>query len=111
MSETTTGGRLPELLAEYADVGEQLADPSVHADANRARTLGRRYAQLAPVAATAADLDRARENLGAAQELSAEDASFATEAEELTTRIDELEAKLRELLIPKDPNDIKDVLL
>jgi len=110
MAEPTTG-RLSELLAEYADVGEQLADPGVHADAGRARTLGRRYAQLAPLAATAADLDATRDNLAAAQELATEDASFAAEADELITRIDELEAKLRELLLPKDPNDIKDVLL
>ena len=110
MSESGTG-RLPELLAEYADVGEQLADPAVHADAGRARTLGRRFAQLAPIAAAAADLEAARQDLTAALELAAEDAGFAAEAEELSVRIEELEAKLRELLLPKDPNDIKDVIL
>ena len=37
------------LVAEYADLERQLADPSVHADAGRARTLGRRYAELGPI--------------------------------------------------------------
>src|SRR6202008_3073102 len=47
----------------------------------------------------------------AARELAAEDQSFAAEADQLTSRIDELEGRLRELLLPKDPNDSKDVIL
>jgi peptide chain release factor 1 len=107
----TTPGKLPELLAEYAEVERDLADPAVHADAARARTLGRRFAELAPVMAAAAELDRARDDLAAAQELAAEDASFAAEAESLAGRIEELEGRLRQLLVPKDPNDSKDVIL
>jgi peptide chain release factor 1 len=103
--------RLPELLAEYADVEQALADPAVHADAGQARVLGRRFAQLAPIVAAAGELDAARADLATARELSAEDASFAAEADSLGTRIEELEARLRELLLPKDPNDAKDVIL
>jgi peptide chain release factor 1 len=102
---------LPELLAEYADVEKALADPAVHADAGRARTLGRRFAELSPIVAAAAELDSARADLATARELTLEDASFATEADSLAGRIDELEARLRELLLPKDPNDGKDVIL
>jgi len=104
-------GRLPELVAEYADVEKALSDPAVHADAGRARTLGRRFAELAPIVATAHELEAARNDLEAARELAAEDASFAAEAETLTVRIEELEARLRHLLLPKDPNDGKDVIL
>jgi peptide chain release factor 1 len=106
-----TAGKLAEVLAEYADVERQLADPAVHADAARARTLGRRFARLAPVRSTAEDLESARADLGTARELAGEDASFAAEAEVLQQRVTELEARLRELLLPKDPNDGKDVLL
>jgi peptide chain release factor 1 len=105
------GGRLPELIAEYADVERELSDPAVHADASRARTLGRRFAGLAPLVAAAAELDAAHENLGAARELALEDSSFAAEATQLEGRIAELETRLRQLLLPKDPNDTKDVLL
>ena len=107
----TAPGRLPELLAEYAEVEKALSDPSVHADAGRARTLGRRFAELAPIVATANELEAARADLAAAHELAAEDASFAAEAETLSGRIDELEGRLRHLLLPKDPNDSKDVIL
>ena len=104
-------GRLPELLAEYAEVETALADPAVHADANRARTLGRRFAQLAPIGGAANELDATRADLETARELAAEDAGFAAEAEQLSARIEELEARLRQLLLPRDPNDSKDVIV
>ena len=104
-------GRLPELLVEYADVEKALSDPAVHSDQTRARTLGRRFAELAPIRAAASELDVARGDLAAAQELASEDAAFATEADQAAGRITELEQRLRELLLPKDPNDSKDVIL
>jgi len=109
LSEGT--GRLADLLAEYADVEKQLADPAVHADQSAARRLGRRFAELAPVAAASHDLDTARADLSAARELAAEDPAFGAEADALVTRIAELEDRLRELLLPRDPNDGKDVIM
>src|SRR5215212_12181339 len=103
--------RLAGLLAEHAALETELADPAVHADQARARRLGRRYAQLARVAETARSLDQARGDLAAARELAAEDSSFAAEATHLEQRIDELTARLSELLLPKDPDDDKDVIL
>jgi peptide chain release factor 1 len=108
---TESPGRLQDLITEYADVERQLSDPAVHADAGRARTLGRRFAELAPVRATATELDAARADLDAARELATEDSSFAAEARGLEQRIDDLEARLRHLLLPRDPNDGKDVIL
>ncbi len=104
-------GRLPQLLAEYGEVEQALADPAVHADAARARNLGRRFAQLAPLKAASDELDTVRDDLAAARELAPEDASFAVEADALETRVGELEARLRHLLLPKDPDDAKDVIL
>ncbi len=111
MAGNDGAGNLPALLAEYAQVEQALADPAVHADQAKARTLGRRFAELAPLVAVAGELDAARGDLATARELAAEDASFAAEAEALTERIPQLEARLRELLLPKDPNDGKDVIL
>jgi peptide chain release factor 1 len=110
-TETAAPDRLAALLAEHATLETELADPAVHADQTRARRLGRRYAQLAPLAQTARDLDAARADLSAARELAAEDASFAAEAATLEGRIEELTARLGELLLPKDLDDDKDVIL
>jgi len=100
-----------QLLAEYQQLQEQLNDPGVHADQNRARRLGRRYAELTPIVTTSAQLDEARGDLEAAREMTAEDPSFAEEAEAVADRVTELETKLGELLTPRDPDDSKDVLV
>ena len=107
----TTPESLPAMLAEHADLERRLADPSVHADPALARRLARRYAELTAVADTARALAAARGDLATARELAAEDPSFGVEASELEQRVDGLEARLRELLLPRDPNDGKDVIL
>jgi peptide chain release factor 1 len=103
--------RLADLLAEHASLERELADPAVHADQSRARRLSRRYALLAPLVETARALDEARGNLATAHELAGEDASFAAEAKSLEAQVEELSGRLREQLLPKDPDDDKDVIL
>lgn len=102
---------LDELLKEYAELETRLADPAVHADQNKARTLGKRYAQLTPVVSTYRELETVREDLSAARELASEDAAFAEEAAELEARVPKLEERLKHLLIPRDPNDDKDIIM
>src|SRR3954449_10734501 len=99
--------RLAALLGEHASLEQELADPEVHADQSRARRLGRRYAQLAPLVETARALDEARGDLATAHELSGEDPSFAAEARSLESQVEELTDRLREQLLPKDPDDDK----
>ncbi|KAA5832761.1 peptide chain release factor 1 [Saccharopolyspora hirsuta] len=103
--------KLESLLAEYQELEQRLADPGVHADQAKARKLGRRYAELTPIVRTARELDQARSDLEAAREFAAEDAAFAEEAERLAEQLPALEAKLTELLLPRDPHDGSDVLL
>ncbi|MDQ1655246.1 MAG: peptide chain release factor 1 [Cryptosporangiaceae bacterium] len=103
--------RVGALVAEYADLERQLADPGVHTDQGRARDLGRRYAELGPVVATIRELTAVRGDLAAARELAEEDPAFAEEAGQLAESLPALEQRLRELLLPRDPNDGKDVIL
>jgi peptide chain release factor 1 len=107
----TSEDRLATLLAEYGELEQRLADPSIHADQNLARRTGRRFAELSPIAKTAAELAQLRDDHAAALELVAEDASFASEAHDLEVRIPDVEERLAELLMPRDPNDAKDVIL
>ena len=102
---------LEDLLREHAELESELADPAIHADAGRARKLGRRYAELAPVVEIARRITAATNDLEVAKEYARDDASFATEAESLQTLIDGLNADLRHQLLPKDPNDDKDVIV
>ncbi|MET8139330.1 peptide chain release factor 1 [Sphaerisporangium sp. NPDC005288] len=102
---------LDELLNEYAELEQRLADPAVHADQNQARTLGKRYAQLTPIVSAYRELENVRDDLQAAKELAAEDAAFAEEAVQLEGRVAPLEERLKHLLIPRDPNDDKDIIM
>jgi peptide chain release factor 1 len=83
----------------------------VHADPDRARTLGRRYGELGPIVHAYREWQRVSADESAAHELASEDASFAAEAEQLGKRRAELEDRLRELLVPGDPNDSRDIIL
>ncbi|WP_067813824.1 peptide chain release factor 1 [Actinomadura kijaniata] len=102
---------LDELISEYADIEGRLADPSVHADQGLARRLGKRYSELRPIVETYRELTGTRGDLATARELSGEDPAFAAEATDLEKRQEELEERLRRLLVPRDPNDDKDVIL
>ncbi len=99
------------LLDEHADLERQLADPELHSDPSRARKVGRRFAQLAPIVAASRKLQAARGDLEAAREFAAVDESFATEAAELESRVTELDAQLTDMLAPRDPHDPDDVVL
>jgi len=103
--------RLDELASEYAALERDLADPAVHSDPERARALGRRYGELGPVVHAYRDWQEIRADESAARELGAEDASFAIEAEQLGQRRAEVEERLRQLLVPRDANDARDVIL
>ena len=99
------------LLVEHEELEARLADPNVHADQALARKLGKRYAELTPIADTYRSYHANGQDIEAARELAAEDPSFAEELPALQTRRGELEQRLQELLIPRDPLDEKDVIL
>ncbi|HEX6339116.1 MAG TPA: peptide chain release factor 1 [Jiangellaceae bacterium] len=103
--------RVPDLVAEHAELERRLADPAIHADAAKARRLGRRYAELGPIVRAYDEWRRVGEDRGAALELAADDPAFSAEADQLAARQAELEAELQTLLVPRDPNDDRDVIL
>src|SRR4051812_50145509 len=106
-TETAAPDRLAGLLAEHASLEAELADPAVHTDQARARRLGRRYAQLAPVVETARALDAARADLVAARELAGGGAPFATEAGQPGRQSGGLTARATEPPAPQGPHPDK----
>jgi peptide chain release factor 1 len=108
---TDTAPAVEALLAEYADLERQLADPNLHADPSAARKAGRRFAQVSSIVATYRKLEAARGDLEAARELAADDDSFVAEVGELEATVDELDTQLTDLLAPRDPHDADDIVL
>ncbi|WP_457253514.1 peptide chain release factor 1 [Pedococcus sp. P5_B7] len=99
------------LVQEHADLEKQLADPAVFGDQDLVRKLNKRYAALAPTVAAYHAWHAATDDLAAARELATEDAGFAAEVPGLEARLAETEDVLRRLLIPRDPDDDRDVIL
>ena len=100
-----------EMVREYQELELKMADPSIHEDQGKARQLGRRYAQLGPVVAGFNAWKSAADDLEAAKEMAAEDASFASEIPAMEIVVEAAAEKLEELLLPRDPNDDRDVII
>src|SRR5690606_4482312 len=99
------------LIDEHRRVQEELSDPAVHADAARAKRVNRRYAELSRIVAAYEAWVAASEDLDAARELAREDDAFAEEIPALEEGLHVAQEKLRRLLIPRDPDDARDVIM
>lgn len=110
------GDRLDDLEQELLDVEARLADPEVHADHTKYRHESKRYKELDAIVSRGRELRARHEDLATAREMvsesSGDDRELARqEVEEAEADIERLDAEVRELLLPKDPNDDKDVIV
>ena len=110
-SEHPTLASAQAIVAEHADLEQQLADPAVHADQDAVRKVNKRYAALGPTVAAYRTAVAAQGDLDAARELAAEDAAFAAEVPALESALTQALERLRVLLVPRDPDDDRDVIL
>ena len=102
---------LQGLKAEHAELQKQLSDSAVHTNPALAKKLNRRYAELSAIMSAEAALVAQTDDLAAAKELAKEDEAFAEEIPALELKLREAEEKLRRLLIPRDPDDGRDVIM
>jgi peptide chain release factor 1 len=100
-----------EMVREYQELEKLMADPSIHEDQGKARQLGRRYAQLGPVVAGFNEWKSAADDLEAAKEMALDDPDFASEIPALVETVERTATRLEELLLPRDPNDDRDVII
>ena len=108
--------RLEALEAEYSQVLARLSDPTLSKDRNELRVLSRRHKELETVVRKMHELRAAEEDVAIARELAANAVGAERElgrdeqaaAEE---RVAELEAQLRDVLMPRDPHDGRNVII
>ncbi len=98
--------RLADLEKEYEEVLLRLSDNEVLTDQRRLRDESRKHKQLEPIVFAYRLYRSAHEDLEVAKELGMRD-----EADLAERRIAELEDELNVLLLPKDPNDEKNVIV
>ena len=106
--------KLKELALRYEDLEAQLSDPAVYGDAARLRQVNRERKELEPVVETYRAWLRAEQDRAEAEEL-LHDPDFHELAQEefasAKLELDRLREKLRILLLPRDPNDEKNVIM
>ena len=108
--------RITALEAEYQAVEAELADPATHADPDRLRDLSRRHKELGEIVRTWHDLTAAREDVATAREMLTEASGderelMRQESEEAEGNVRSLEDQLQALLLPKDPNEGRNVIM
>ena len=108
--------RLSELVARHDELTGLMARPEIATDPNLLARYGRELARLDPIVAALRDEAATDEALASARALlddpDADVRALARdEVDHLEARRDGLEAELRRLLVPRDPNDERDVIL
>jgi peptide chain release factor 1 len=109
--------RLDVIEARYEELTRLMADPAVAQDYEQVAEYAKERADLDEIVGVHRDYKGAAEELAETQTLLTDDADpelrelAETEVTNLQARLDELEIQLRQLLIPKDPRDAKDVIV
>jgi peptide chain release factor 1 len=108
--------RLSELERELDEVEAQLANPATVRDLTLLRDLSRRHKELGEIVTTWRDLQRSREDAETAREmlegLTGEERQIVQgEVASAGDEVERLEARLQALLLPKDPNDGRNVIV
>ncbi|SET02078.1 MULTISPECIES: peptide chain release factor 1 [Marinobacter] len=108
--------RLEQLVDRFEEVSALLGDPGVIADQKQFRALSKEFAEIEPIVQCFQAWRRTLDDLATAEELAREgDADMREMAEEEMTsarqKRDELDEELQRLMLPKDPDDSKNVFL
>jgi len=108
--------RLGDLAREFRNLEAQMADPEVVGDRKRYIEVTRRYRELEPIVAAAAELDTTLGDVEAARELiegadGAEREALQADIAAGEARMVELDEEIKLLLLPRDPNDARNVII
>ncbi|CAN5769712.1 peptide chain release factor 1 [soil metagenome] len=109
--------RLEEIQARHGRVSAEMAEPGVVTHPDRLRSLGRAFAELEEIVAPYREYREAARQASDARELaSAEDdpemlAYLEQEAADAERRAGEIRERLESLLVPRDPNEGKDLIV
>ena len=109
--------KLEDIVLRLEEVLNQLQEPDVANDQNRFRKLMKEQAELTPIVEAYKEYKACKQNIEDSLELLNEDSDeemrelAKEELNESKARVEELENELKILLLPKDPNDDKNVIV
>jgi peptide chain release factor 1 len=108
--------RLAELEKEFLDLEARLGDPDLIADQARYQVVAKRYRELEPIVERIRELQARQDDLATAREMLSgatndEREMVRAEVEQAEEAIERLTGELRVLLLPRDPNDERNVIV
>ena len=108
--------KIENIIKKYNSITDQLADPKIISDPNQLKALAKEYSKIEPVAKLGKEyidiVDQIDDNKSVLMDDDAELIEIAREEmTDLDRKKSELEEKLRILLLPKNPNDNKNLIL
>ena len=109
--------RLERVRERYEEVTRLLSDPAVVANQDRLRELSKEHSNLTPLMKVYSQYAKAKRDLAGLKEIA--DTSLdselkglaLSELDEVKGRLQNLEEELKILLIPRDPNDSRNVIV
>ena len=116
-AESGLDAKLADLARQYDEVGRLLGTPEVLGDPSQLRKMGRELARLEPVVAAYRELSETREQLAGARQMRDQEsdeelrAMAREEIGELEAREQQLLDDLKVALLPRDPNDDRNVIV
>ncbi len=106
--------KLKELTIRYEDLEAQLADPAVYGDGERLKAVNRELKELAPIVEACRAWEQAEARRAGAEDLLHDPELRDLAQEELAAakgEAERLQEELKRLLLPKDPNDGRNVIM
>lgn len=109
--------KLKAIIAEFEDINDQMMQPDVASDQEQYVKISKRRAQLEPIVKLAQEYEQCVKNIEGSEEMIANESDqelIEMAQEEMKTskeRLEELEEELKVALLPKDPNDEKNVIV
>jgi peptide chain release factor 1 len=109
--------KLKRIEKRFEEINALLCDPAVIADKDRLKTLGREQSEIQDIVYAFREYEKIKQNLDGNLSLIADDSDpeLAEMAEdeniELKKKLAEIDAKLKLLLVPKDPDDMKNAIV
>ena len=109
--------KLEDLLLHYQELMQKLSEPDVASDANRFKNLMKEQSNLLPIVEAYKEYRKCHEDIDGCLAILDEESDeemrqmAKDELSEAKERVEELERELKILLLPKDPNDEKNVVV
>jgi peptide chain release factor 1 len=112
--KASVAAKLASLVSRAKELDALLSDPDVTANLDNYRKLTREHAEIAPVVQRYGDYRAAEGDVAAAEDMAKDPEMRAFAEDEIRagrTRLDEIAADIQKMLLPKDPNDERNLFL